>query len=142
MSIPFVSQSDTGSPYHRRMAKAAVKKKVVAPPWAIKMRAHLRATGQSLKSVAIKMGKAESTIRSWMNGNRGPDVPEFIELVRKTKADLNSLANGGTPSEEDRDAAIVMNAWHFGDQGTRDVLLATAKAHAKRQPSRKKANKS
>jgi hypothetical protein len=95
MSIPFVSASVKSSPYHPCMAEKQ-KKGGKAPAWAIKMRAHLRETKQSMGAVASKMRRAESTIRSWLNGNRGSSVDEFIHLIDVTKADIHEIT-GLTP---------------------------------------------
>jgi transcriptional regulator with XRE-family HTH domain len=61
--------------------------------WGPRLREHLKKNGSSLAKLAEKMidengdALAESTLRSWTNGNRKVNLADFFELCKKADAD-------------------------------------------------------
>lgn len=68
--------------------------------WGRRLKVHLKENGQNLAKLADKMvdenGKplAESTLRSWTNGNRQVNLSDFFELCSKASADPAQILFG------------------------------------------------
>jgi transcriptional regulator with XRE-family HTH domain len=54
-----------------------------------------------IKSVAIKMGKAENTLHNWFKGNTNPTV-EDVELLKETLIELEAVAVAEKAEKERR----------------------------------------
>lgn len=50
--------------------------------WSTRYRAEIRKKHSSLAKVAEKLGMAESTLRSWTNGNREVNLSDFFAMCR------------------------------------------------------------
>lgn len=62
--------------------------------WAQRFRQHCSRHGLKLKDVADRLGKAESTVRSWTNGTREVNLTEFFALCAAAQADPATVLFG------------------------------------------------
>lgn len=96
-SIPIVSDCRTNPDYHVGMKQNLDPWK----HWGRRLKVHLKENGQNLAGLAEKMTNsgtpiAESTLRSWTNGNRQINLTDFFEICAKAEADPAQILFGQT----------------------------------------------
>ncbi len=100
--------------------------------WAKRFREECERRELSLAKIAERMDKAESTVRSWTNGNRAINLTDFFRLCAAAEIDPQSIlfATGGqekvNPPNEKLD--ILAKAWQAATPVWREQLLGTAEA--------------
>lgn len=81
LSIPTVSDNQGALPYYSLMEKDDWK------TWGPRFKALAKENGETLATVAEKMGLAESTLRSWTNGTHDVNLADVMEMC--AHADVN-----------------------------------------------------
>lgn len=93
LSIPVVSDTDEALSYHAWMEKDTWKN------WGKRFRELARDNGETLATVSEKMGRAESTLRSWTNSTREINLSEFFELCASAGVNPSQVLFGGVPMD-------------------------------------------
>lgn len=79
--------------------------------WAGRLRAHCKHYGFGLAQVAERMGRAESTVRSWTNGTRDMNLSEFFVLCDAARADPAAMLFGHlTLTSQQKDLVRALRA--------------------------------
>jgi transcriptional regulator with XRE-family HTH domain len=94
--------------------------------WGPRFRYALKAKGLTVADVAEKIGRAESSVRSWLNGNREINLSEFVELCASARLEPAAVLSDDQEGHEFLDIAL---AWRKskGKHLQREVLLMAAK---------------
>src|SRR5687768_17083840 len=75
LSIPIESNHVSLSPYRWTMGK-----KSVWEDWGVRFRVECRLKDISTRQLADRIGLAESSVRSWLNGTREINLADFFRL--------------------------------------------------------------
>jgi transcriptional regulator with XRE-family HTH domain len=120
LSIHIASDAHARRVYPRLMPKRTVL------GWGPRFRYALKAKGLTVADVAEKIGRAESSVRSWLNGNREINLSEFIELCASARLEPAAVLSDDS---EGHDFINIALAWRKskGKQLQRELLLMAAK---------------
>jgi hypothetical protein len=80
--------------------------------------------GKSLKQIAEKLGRAESSVRSWTNGTRQINLVEFLELCDAAGIDPAACLFAG---KVDAGFLAIGEAWNQANVEERKVFETVAK---------------
>lgn len=75
--------------------------------WRKRLRDGFRVKELTLAQVAERMELAESTLRSWTNGNREPNLDDFFRLCAVTELDPQETLFGTAPKQAARAQAVM-----------------------------------
>jgi transcriptional regulator with XRE-family HTH domain len=100
--------------------------------WGTRFRQMALGNGKSLKDVAEKLGRAESSVRSWTNGTRQINLIEFLELCDAAGIDPATCLFAG---KVDSGFLAIGEAWNQADAEERKVFETVAKGVLKRGTS-------
>jgi transcriptional regulator with XRE-family HTH domain len=119
MSIPYASQDEGIKPYPADMPKKSDWRH-----WGARFRNEAARKGVSTKVVAGRIDQAESTVRSWLNGNREANLTDFFRLCDAAGIEpaLVLFAEVGK----------VIAAWNLAEGGERESLVLITEAILKR----------
>lgn len=92
--------------------------------WGKRFRDLARDKGLSLGDVGEKLGRAESTIRSWTNGIRDINLKEFLELCTAAGLDPAIVLFA---SQVDAKFLEIGEAWNQADDVERGAFLTVAR---------------
>lgn|SRR3990167_4632373 len=90
-SIPLVSDTDAPGLYHCKMPKNTWK------TWGPRFKKLAKENGHTLASLAEKLGRSESTLRSWTNGTREINFSEFFDLCAAAGVNPSMVIFGALP---------------------------------------------
>lgn len=100
--------------------------------WATRFREECRRRELSLGQVAERLDVAESTVRSWTNGNREINLGDFFRLCAAAEIDPQRLLfteqNGQKVNPPNEKLDILARAWQEATPVWREQLLGTAEA--------------
>jgi transcriptional regulator with XRE-family HTH domain len=92
--------------------------------WGLRFRKAIKPKGMSLALLADKLGKSESLLRSWTNGNRPTKLNDFFALCEAAEVDpLDVLFDLGK-----EDFSVLKKAWLHSDRRGRAVIMVAAGA--------------
>jgi transcriptional regulator with XRE-family HTH domain len=69
--------------------------------WGLLLKDELRTKGISMPEAAKNASIAESTLRSWANGHREPNIGAFLRLCKANEIDPIIILFGDEPTEKD-----------------------------------------
>jgi transcriptional regulator with XRE-family HTH domain len=116
MSIPIASPRVSVRAYSGRMAKSPVW-----ADWGKRFRAGCRGK-TTTRQVAEKLGLAESTVRSWINGTRELNLTDFFRLCGAAGLDPALILF----ASQDSGFIAIGNAWARTDKRGRELLTLAA----------------
>lgn len=119
VSIPYVSDRKRRLTYARRMRE----KEKTPLGWGLRFRELVKSKKSNLAEVAEKLGRAESTVRSWTNGTRDINLAEYLELCTAADIDPATVLFAG---KVDAKFLVVGEAWNKATQEQRGVLWTAA----------------
>ncbi len=91
--------------------------------WGPRFKAALFSKGKTLRDVAEKLGRAESSVRSWTNGTRLINLNEFLELCAAAGIDpAYTLFDGSADSK----FLEIGRAWEQATPMEKEVLRTAA----------------
>ncbi len=79
MSIPVVSDTRESAPYHWQMENDSWK------GWGPRFKKLAKENGETLATIAEKMGLAESTLRHWTNGTREINLTDLMRMCKAAR---------------------------------------------------------
>lgn len=120
LSIPIASDA----PGHGVYPSPVPKKTVMG--WGPRFRYAIKSRGLTVADVAEKIGRAESSVRSWLNGNREINLSEFVELCASARLEPAAVLTDENEGHEFLDIAL---AWRKskGKPLQRELLRMAAK---------------
>jgi transcriptional regulator with XRE-family HTH domain len=124
-SILLVSQRRRGSPYSANMGKTTK----TPLGWGAAFRQHAKGKGLSLGQIAERMNLAESTLRSWTNGQRDINLSDYLKLCRAAGIDPAVVLFAG---QVDAKFLAVGEAWAQSDETGRQLIELAADAARER----------
>ena len=92
--------------------------------WGRRFREGSKRKGLNLRQIAERMDLAESTVRSWTNGNRDINLTDFLKLCEAAGLDPAVTLFAGRTDEK---FLLVGEAWGKADPTQRGVLWTAAK---------------
>jgi len=92
--------------------------------WGRRFREYVTDKETTLADVAERIGRAESTIRSWTNGTRDINLKEFFELCDAAGLDPASVLFAG---KVDAKFLEIGDAWSKADEMERGAFLTVAR---------------
>lgn len=100
-------------------------KKAAWRDWGSRFREGCRAKKTSTRLVAGKLGLAESTVRSWINGSREINLADFIRLCEAAGLDPATVLFAG---QLEPGFLAIGKAWSESDRRGRELLQVAAEA--------------
>ncbi len=128
LSIPPVPHGELPYTYHLGMAHSNKEWK----GWGPRFRAECRKNQITLAIVAGRLDQAESTVRSWTNGNREINLSDFFRLCAAAEIEprlvLFTPEIGEKVNDANEKTDILARAWQEASPVWREQLLGTAEA--------------
>lgn len=129
LSRHHVSHGKIPYTYYRGMANGDKAWKT----WGARFRDQMRAKELNLAVLADRMSLAESTLRSWTNGNRDINLSDFFRLCAAAGIDPHDVLFPSYPSAHkvnptDEKRSILDRAWELATPTWREQLTVTAEA--------------
>lgn len=97
--------------------------------WGHRFRRECLAAGVSTREIAGRIGQAESTVRSWINGTREINLVDFARLC-----DAAGVNPGVVLFP---DSGKILSAWHLSEGEERESLVLMAEAILARHAGRR-----
>ncbi len=91
MSIPAVSDTPAVAPYHWQMENDSWK------GWGPRFKKLAKENGETLATIAEKMGLAESTLRHWTNGTREINLTDLMRMCKAARVHPSLVLFEGPP---------------------------------------------
>lgn len=108
----------------RSSKKDGEARKSTPPEWGQRFRDLARSKELSLATIAERLDKSESGVRSWLNGTREPNIGEFLLLCKAADIDAAVVLFSGT---NDAKFLVVADAWAKANKEQKNVLCTAAK---------------
>lgn len=115
LSIPIESHRSNTPAYIPRMAKRKVWQ-----DWGARFRTECRLKGTSTRALSEKLGLAESSVRSWLNGTREINLSDFFLLCDTAGIDPATVLFAG---RNDPRFHAIQRTWSRTDERGKEVLL-------------------
>jgi transcriptional regulator with XRE-family HTH domain len=121
-SIPLVSDRLGARSYARRM------KEKTPLGWGARFRQLAKGKKSSLAKIAERLGRAESTLRSWTNGTRDINLAEFLELCDAAGLSPALVLFSASGKSNEKEFLAIEQAWAHADERGQELLLVAAEA--------------
>jgi transcriptional regulator with XRE-family HTH domain len=118
LSIPIASQVLARKFYIRLMARRKHWE-----DWGTRFRNCAREKGMSTRSLAEKIGLAESSVRSWINGTREINLTDFFQMCEVAGIDPATVLFA---ERNDPRLNLIGKVWVQTDERGKEVLLMAA----------------
>jgi transcriptional regulator with XRE-family HTH domain len=92
--------------------------------WGQRFQVEMKTKGLDTKQLAVRVGRAYSTVRGWINGSREINLSDFFLLC--SAAGINPAAILFTAG--DAQFLALSRAWAHSDERGRELLLVAAEA--------------
>lgn len=102
--------------------------------WGLRFRERIRDKKINLRTLAERLELAESTVRSWINGNREINLSDFFRLCQAGNIDPSQVLFG---TSDDNFLAIAA-AWEQADDQGKNLLRIAAEAVTRGDESKQK----
>jgi len=93
--------------------------------WGVRFRTALKLKHLNLSKIAEALDMHESSVRSWVNGNREVNLADFFRLCDAADIDAREILFGSIVDEK---LLALIEAWRHADDGGKKLLSVAANA--------------